>query len=135
MAAKKNPIPPSPNEPAEEISMAIAPDALASDDTVQTEETPQTSSVEPDAYPCRVRLTNNTPLSMPFPELRVNQLGVSAHLLLRGNTQVSSHPNTVEVEFANADQFKRFQADVAGFEELHGFVRAVKVELIGQEPS
>lgn len=88
---------------------------------------------EPKTFPCCVRLTNNTPLSMPFPELRVSQPGGSAHLLLRGNTQVSSHPNTVEVEFADADQFKRFMADVAGFEELHGFKRAVKIEPVTKD--
>lgn len=80
-------------------------------------------SVEGLTFPRNLRVTNQMPIAIVFPELNL-------HLI--GNTRVpkKGEVNSAAVKFANAAQLKRFEADAETLANIHKYKTAVLIEEI-----
>lgn len=83
-------------------------------------------AVEALSFPRKLRVTNQMPIALVFPELR---------LYLIGNTRVpkDGEKNSDEFKFANEDQLKRLEADAEALANIHKFNPAVLIEEIGDD--
>lgn len=82
-------------------------------------------AVEALSFPRKLRVTNQMPIALVFPELR---------LYLIGNTRVpkEGEKNSDEFKFANEDQLKRLEADAEALANIHKYNPAVLIEEIGE---
>ncbi|CAE6901109.1 hypothetical protein [Paraburkholderia domus] len=83
-------------------------------------------AVEALSFPRKLRVTNQMPIALVFPELR---------LYLIGNTRVpkDGEKNSAEFKFANEDQLKRLEADAEALADIHKYNPAVLIEEIGDD--
>ena len=81
------------------------------------------ASVESLTFPRTLRVTNQMPIPIVFPELG---------LYLIGNTRVpkNGEKKTADVKFANEAQLKRFEADAETLANIHKYNPAVLIEEI-----
>jgi hypothetical protein len=87
------------------------------------ETTADRESVEGLSFPRKLRVTNQMPIAIVFPELG---------LYLIGNTRVpkQGEKNSDEVKFASEAQLKRFEADAEALANIHKYNPAVQIEEI-----
>ena len=87
------------------------------------ETTADRAGVESLTFPRTLRVTNQMPIPIVFPELG---------LYLIGNTRVpkQGEKKTADVKFANEAQLKRFEADAETLANIHKYNPAVLIEEI-----
>lgn len=83
-------------------------------------------AVEALSFPRKLRVTNQMPIPLVFPELR---------LFLVGNTRVpkDGEKNSDEFKFANEGQLKRLEADAEALANIHKYNPAVLIEEISED--
>jgi hypothetical protein len=83
-------------------------------------------AVEALSFPRKLRVTNQMPIALVFPELG---------LYLIGNTRVprDGEKNADEFKFANEGQLKRLEADAEALANIHKYNPAVLIEEIGDD--
>jgi hypothetical protein len=88
-----------------------------------TETTADRESVESLSFPRALRVTNQMPIPIVFPELG---------LYLIGNTRIpkQGEKKTADVKFASEAQLKRFEADAETLANIHKYNPAVLIEEI-----
>jgi hypothetical protein len=90
------------------------------------ETTADREGVENLSFPRKLRVTNQMPIPIVFPELG---------LYLIGNTRVpkQGEKKTADVKFANEAQLKRFEADAETLANIHKYNPAVLIEEIATD--
>jgi hypothetical protein len=90
------------------------------------EATADREGVESLSFPRKLRVTNQMPIALVFPELG---------LYLIGNTRVpkAGEKNSADVKFANEAQLKRFEADAEMLANIHKYNPAVLIEEISTD--
>lgn len=83
-------------------------------------------AVEALSFPRKLRVTNQMPIALVFPEL---------NLYLIGNTRVpkDGEKNSDEFKFANEAQLKRLESDAEALANIHKYNPAVLIEEISDE--
>jgi hypothetical protein len=83
-------------------------------------------AVEALSFPRKLRVTNQMPIALVFPELG---------LYLIGNTRVpkDGEKNSGEFKFANEGQLKRLESDAEALANIHKYNPAVLIEEIGDD--
>jgi len=87
------------------------------------EATAERTAVEGLSFPRKLRVTNQMPLAISFPELG---------LYLIGNTRIpqKGEKNSDDVKFSSEAQLKRFEADAETLANIHKYKEAVLIEEI-----
>jgi hypothetical protein len=83
-------------------------------------------AVEALSFPRKLRVTNQMPIALVFPELG---------LYLIGNTRVpkDGEMNSADVKFANEGQLKRLEADAEALANIHKYNPAVLIEELSDD--